>query len=320
MYIIESSKFGNFEKIFLRNEATQEYAAIIPDFGANLNEVVLSNGLKTFPVVDGDVNAHDLVINAVYKSAKLTPFPNRINKGKYEFEGNTHELLTNMPPHAIHGLVFDKSFTIVSKIASSDSAALTVMYPYRMETVGFPFSFDVYIEYLLDADGLTTTTTITNTGEGNIPVGDGWHMYFQCPCKIDDCLLTVPSDYILIPDSTLIPTGDKKAFTLFNAPLIFSNTTFDDCFSIVPDNKIAEVVLTDVQNDLSVISWQETGERKYNYLQIFTPLHRETMAIEPMTCQPDAFNNHEGLIILKPQEQVVLRCGIKAERARPNIG
>ncbi len=320
MYTIESSKFGNFEKIFLRNIATQEFAAIIPDFGANLNEVVLSNGVNTFPVVDGDLTAHDLVINAVYKSAKLTPFPNRINKGKYQFEGESHQLLTNMPPHAIHGLVFDKSFTVVSKIVSSDSAALTVLYPYQMETVGYPFSFNVSIEYLLNADGVTTTTTIVNTGEGNIPVGDGWHMYFQCPSKIDDCLLTVPSDYILVPDPTLIPTGAKNAFTTFNKPLLFSNTTLDDCFSIVCGNKIAEVVLTDVQNDLSVISWQETGDRKYNYLQIFTPLHRKSMAIEPMTCQPDAFNNYEELIILKPTEQVILRCGIKAERARPSIG
>ena len=46
-------------------------------------------------------------------------------------------------------------------------------------------------------------------------------------------------------------------------------------------NKIAEVVLTDVAHDLSVISWQETGDKNYNFLQIFTPPHRKCMAIEP---------------------------------------
>ena len=319
MYLIETSPFGNFTQITLKNESTQEHASIIPNFGANLINLVLNNGIQSYQVIDGTVTPHELVINAVYKSSKLAPFPNRINKGKYSFKNQDYELLTNMPPHAIHGLVFDKDFSITSQSATDSEATLSLTYQYQRETVGYPFSFDLQIDYLLNKNGLTMTTHMTNTGTEALPVGDGWHLYFRCPSNIDDCLLTLPSETILVPDATLIPTGVDKPYTDFNTSKIFSNTTFDDCFTISQKNKIAEVVLTDVAHDLSVISWQETGDNKYNFLQIYSPSHRKSLAIEPMTCQPDAFNNGEGVIVLQPQENKQWQCGVKVERARDTI-
>ena len=187
MYLIETSPFGNFTQITLKNESSQEHACIIPNFGANLTNLVLNNGIQSYQVIDGAVTPHELVINAVYKSSKLAPFPNRINKGKYSFENQDYELLTNMPPHAIHGLVFDKDFSISKQSATESEAFLSLTYQYQGETVGYPFSFDLQIVYLLNKYGLTMTTHMTNTGKEALPVGDGWHLYFRCPSNIDDC-------------------------------------------------------------------------------------------------------------------------------------
>ncbi|KAA3635266.1 MAG: hypothetical protein DWQ02_10115, partial [Bacteroidetes bacterium] len=38
----------------------------------------------------------------------------------------------------------------------------------------------------------------------------------------------------------------------------------------------------------------------FPYLQVYTPPHRNSIAIEPMTCPPDVYNNGVGLIELIP--------------------
>ena len=63
--------------------------------------------------------------------------------------------------------------------------------------------------------------------------------------------------------------------------------------------------------DFGFTIWQETGKYKYNFLQVYTPPHRKSIAIEPMTCAPDAFNNKDGLIVLGPFESFYAVCGIK---------
>jgi aldose 1-epimerase len=40
----------------------------------------------------------------------------------------------------------------------------------------------------------------------------------------------------------------------------------------------------------------------YPYLQIFTPEHRKSIAIENLSAAPDAFNNGMGLKVLEPDE------------------
>ncbi|MCB0643138.1 MAG: hypothetical protein KDC44_15925, partial [Phaeodactylibacter sp.] len=52
---------------------------------------------------------------------------------------------------------------------------------------------------------------------------------------------------------------------------------------------------------------------KYNFLQVFTPDHRQSIAIEPMTCNVDAFNNREGLIVLKPGEAHAASFGLRLD-------
>ena len=49
------------------------------------------------------------------------------------------------------------------------------------------------------------------------------------------------------------------------------------------------------------------------YLQIYTPLHRKNIAIEPITCVPNAFNSKEGFLELKPNEDYSLKIDLKVK-------
>ena len=100
----------------------------------------------------------------------------------------------------------------------------------------------------------------------------------------------------------MIPTGKTTQFTKFSEPAQIKKQEIDTGFILPKKESIKKTELYDKKQDIKIIIWQETGNRKYNYLQVFIPPKRTSIAIEPMTCSTDAFNNKEGLIILKPKE------------------
>ena len=42
----------------------------------------------------------------------------------------------------------------------------------------------------------------------------------------------------------------------------------------------------------------KASAKHFPFFQVFTPPHRESIALEPMTCNVDAFNNGQGLVSL----------------------
>ena len=57
-------------------------------------------------------------------------------------------------------------------------------------------------------------------------------------------------------------------------------------------------------------------EERFRYLQVFSgdtlapDRRRRSLAIEPMTCPPDAFRTQIDLIVLEPDEAVSLEWGL----------
>ncbi len=62
--------------------------------------------------------------------------------------------------------------------------------------------------------------------------------------------------------------------------------------------------------------WQEVGDGKYSFLQVYTPPTRDSIAFEPMTCAPDALNNKQGLIKLAPEKSVSIKWGVTSVPVR----
>lgn len=314
MFEIIQESFGEFKKIKIINNRTNEFISIIPKFGANLNQIILRKNMTTYSIISGSKNYKEMIKNKWFKSAKLIPFPNRINNGKYSWDNKSYQLQINSikQNQSIHGLLYNKEFEISKTKISENMASLEFEYYYNKEDAGFPFCFKTLIKHaLIDNKGYKCTTTIKNMDTKRIPIGDGWHPYLKTNEKINNILLKIPSTKMIQTDEKMIPTGHTKLFQKFLNPSKIREEKLDIGFALEKKEGIAITELYDPQQDLRIVLWQETGKRKYNYLQIFTHPSRMSIAIEPMTCNIDAFNNKEGLITLKSDESFKACYGIR---------
>lgn len=313
MYLIEEESFGKFTKIKLSNRKTKEYVSIIPDFGGTISELHLQKNNKLYSIVDGYNYADELEaeMEKSYKGAKLVPYPNRVAFGKYSFNNINYQLPINHEMHSIHGLVYDKKLSLVNQQATEEDVSIELQYIYDKEYKGYPFSFKLNIFYTFSEEGLTLSTRIENIDKNEIPVADGWHLYFKVANKIDECLFKIPSSETLALDETLIPTGKINKQEKYIHFSKIEGDNFDTCFVLPGKKSILSAELYDIIEDIRVVAWQESGNKKYNYMQVYSPPNRETLAIEPMTCEPNALNSGKGLIVLKPGEVFDATCGVK---------
>ena len=83
----------------------------------------------------------------------------------------------------------------------------------------------------------------------------------------------------------------------FNTAKKLGDTFFDNCFTLKMDIAGPACVITDETQKLQLEIYPESS---YPYLQMYTPPHRKSIAVENLSAAPDAFNNGMGLIVLQP--------------------
>ena len=64
----------------------------------------------------------------------------------------------------------------------------------------------------------------------------------------------------------------------------------------------------------SKVTVEKAGDKQYNAIQIYTPPDRMSIAIEPMTAEPDTLNHHRDLIVIKPGEIRTFVFGAKFQK------
>ena len=274
---------------------------ILPQAGALLHEFSIPLGNRRIQVINGYKNLADLHKNfsSSYKSAKLSPFVCRISEGKYSFEENTYEFEKKFNDgSAIHGILFNKPFTVLGKIIRENEASITLVYHYEKEDPAYPFEYKIAVQYTLKKSGrLYLDTTVTNPSQRTIPIADGWHPYFSLEGEVNQWLLSFRSRKNLVFDEKLIPMGHTREVNKFYSPRLIGDEFFDHCFLLEPDPGTASAVLENPANHLRLSFFPDSH---YPYLQIYTPDDRKSIAIENLSSAPDCFNNGLGLIILKP--------------------
>ncbi|MFH1327614.1 MAG: aldose 1-epimerase [Candidatus Bathyarchaeota archaeon] len=313
MFKIEPKPFGFFTKINLVNPQTKEYVSIIPEFGANVNEMVLNKNGINHSILDGSKSYSELIKNEWFKGAKLIPFPNRINNGQYSFDEKKYQLPINFPlqNHAIHGLLYDKKFRVKERIVTEKQASVTLEHFYKGKIQGYPFRFNTSIKYsLTENKGFKCVTLIKNLDTTRIPIGDGWHPYFKTRGKVNNLSIRVPSTQKIEVNKRTIPTGNIISFKNYSSLSKIGKEELDTGFLLKKKGGIASTEVYDPKQDLKILLWQETGKMKYNYLQVFIPPSRKSIAIEPMTCNIDVFNNEKGLIVLAPKQSFKASYGV----------
>src|SRR5580700_339808 len=239
----------------------------------------------------------------------LIPWPNRIAGGRYRFAGRHLQLPINEPAtgSAIHGLTRSMSWRLLD--AGADRCALALdLEPQD----GYPFRLGLEVVYVLDGSGLTTRLTAANHGTDPCPYGAGAHPYVQVAADalINEAMLQVPANVTLAADVRGIPTGAAvpvhgTAFD-FRAARRLGSTVLDTAFTeLRPDHDgLTRISLTSPSGDAGVTVWMDATMR---FAMIYSgdtladvSRRRHGLAIEPMTCAPDAFNSGAGLVILEP--------------------
>jgi aldose 1-epimerase len=318
MFQIEKEPFGKYSQYYLKNTSSGEYVSVVPSSGATINQVALAKENRVYELLDDCKTYEEFITDGKnkFKGSKLFPFPNRITDGQYSFEKKIYNFPINFPheKNAIHGILLDSDFQIVEQLTSDSDASLTIRHLTKGNEEGYPFKMTIDIKYQLSEKGFSCTTTIENTDHQNIPVGDGWHPYFKTGSMIDNCFLSMPVECSYEVDRRMIPTGKTIKESIFVKSTRIANTKFDTAYKLLPsEDNFFTTVLEDLHQGIVLKIWQEGGNNKYNYLQIYIPPDRQSIAIEPMTCLVDAFNNKEGLIILKPLEKRSFSFGLKLE-------
>jgi aldose 1-epimerase len=131
--------------------------------------------------------------------------------------------------------------------------------------------------------------------------------------------LRVPARTVLRSDERGIPIGKETVEGTgynFRQPRAIGRITLDHAFTDLDRdaNGIALVALRDPDQGTRVSLW---ADKNYPYLMVFSgdPLpdvQRRSLAVEPMTCPPNAFRTGAGLIRLEPGSKIASTWGIAA--------
>lgn len=302
------------EYLLARNENTGEYFSVYPQYGGNLNELSLSSGDAAHALLRGYDDANGFRSDNRFRGIVMLPFPNRVRDGRYEFDGVRYQLPINEPElhHALHGFFRDRSLHHSRTEVQEDRISVTLEHRYEGDYAGYPFPFQTEIKYSLHrTDGFACCTSITNQHSSEIPIGTGWHPYFRLGNQLDDLSLQLPSCKKILLGDRMLPTGEKLTLNDRGTSISLKEIFLDAIFEIDASDGIATTSLRNHKEQLDLCVWQETGFRKYNFITIYIPPSRDSIAIEPCSSNIDAFNNDDGLIVLSPGESISVSFGVK---------
>lgn len=242
----------------------------------------------------------------LHRGAQLIPWPNRIAGGRYKFAGAEHQLPLSEPDlgNALHGLVVWESWRTVLHVRDR------VVMAHRVQPrQGYPWRLDITLDYTVGPDGLRCTVEAVNSGDEAAPYGYGAHPYLTAgDDPIDSWSVEVPAERYLETDpKTQLPTELRSVADTdhdFRVPRQLGATKLDHAYTdLVRDTSgTATVRLLSATGTGVELSWPRTC----SWVQIYTSdrpepeNNRVGVAVEPMTCPPDAFNSGTDLVVIEP--------------------
>ncbi len=182
---------------------------------------------------------------------------------------------------------------------------------------GYPFTLALRIEYSLSEDGLAVRTTATNVGTDACPYGCGAHPYLTVGTAIvDPVLLRAPGRTVLHATSEAFPPAQRRSTGTeydFRQPRAIGAARLDHAFTDLERDAagVASVELANPESGAALTLWVDAS---YPYVMLFTgdlpDVQRRGLAVEPMTCPPNAFRSGEGLSASSPGTCVTSTWGI----------
>jgi aldose 1-epimerase len=243
-----------------------------------------------------------------FRGAIVAPWPNRIGDGRYTWDGQELQVPVNEIErgNALHGLLSFQAYAPVRRTPEAISLR-TILYP----TTGYPFTLEVTVEHRLAADsGLTTTVTARNTGRVDAPYGVCPHPYLLAgPEPLDTWSLLCPASTVLeVTPDRLLPVGTRP---------VEAGSDLDLRSPRPIDGRFLDHAFTDLAADADG-RWRVratapggtgveiSSDAGCPWVQVHTgdrpepENNRRGLAVEPMTCPPDAFRSGTDVVRLAP--------------------
>lgn len=279
--------------------ASGRYHAVVTEVGAVLRSLTV-DGRERLWTFDEDQAPRSSM------GRQLIPWPNRIRDGRYSFGDTDYQLpITEVPRHnASHGLGVGLPWELVSHTDDAITQRATY-YP----QAGWPFVLTAEITHRLSTDGISVTVEARNDGPTELPYGYGVHPYFAVPEGVETARLRAPFSRRLLVDDRMLPTdlvlieGDYD----LTDGVVIGDLLLDTAFT--GTSGPWEVELTTARSTIAV--W---ADETLPWCQLFIPTSRDAVAVEPMTCGPNAYNDgptHGDLIVLQPGETHTATWGIR---------
>jgi aldose 1-epimerase len=231
----------------------------------------------------------------------LIPWPNRLRNGRWVWAGQDLQLEVSSPesPNAMHGVVSWQPWTPLSTTDSTASVGTVIE-----ARPGYPFRLAAVLDYSLAADRLEVTLRVRNLGSAPAPFGAGMHPYLHVGAHEDGGIsgadLTVPARTAMDVEGGL-PTGATHRFHGDVGRI--GSRAFDDPLTdlVRDDDGWARLHLRGPLGTLVL-----AVDAAWPWLQIYTGdqfpegERRRSLAVEPMTCPPNALADGADLIVLDP--------------------
>jgi aldose 1-epimerase len=241
---------------------------------------------------------------AAWRGAVLLPWPNRVREGRWSWHGTPLQLDVASPehPHALHGLVAAQPWRLLAAVGAAVTVGTTVEPHF-----GYPFRLAAALDYRLADDRLTATLRVRNAGAEPAPVGAGFHPYLSVGAQrdggLDDAELHLPARTRLVLDGGL-PTGERRP--LDGAVGRIGDRVFDDALTDLErdGDGWARVRLRGPAGELEL-----AVDGAWPWLQVYSGdtlpagQRRRSLAVEPMTCPPNALADGVDLVVLEPGEE-----------------
>ena len=274
--------------------------------GADLAIDLRGGGLRRLAVGDWEV-LHGYPEGTVvegWPGAVLLPWPNRVRSGRWTWEGRDLQLQIGSlaAPHAIHGLVGWQPWAV---LASGDGEASvgTVIEPHP----GYPFRLAGVVDYRLDAGRLTVTVRVRNLGTERAPFGVGMHPYLSVGATADGDIRDADLDLPVRTTLELkggLPTGVRSPAD--GAIGRIGERAIDDAYTdlVRDDDSWARAQLRGPAGELEL-----AVDDAWSWLQVFSGdtlpegRRRRSLAVEPMTCPPNALADGVDLLLLEPGDE-----------------
>ncbi len=247
----------------------------------------------------------------------LSPWPNRIRDGRYDWDGAQHQLPIEdvARHHALHGLVRWEVWDRVDHTPDSVTTARAIQ-----PRPGYPYAIAMSTRWSVSpAGGLRADHVATNIGPTAAPFGLGAHPYVLLSGAGDT--LRVPAGRRLTVDDRLIPTGeepvDGTSFDLRD-PRPVGEAAWDTTFGVTErdDDGVARTTVLDPDGRGAEV-WQDAG---FGWIQLYnggaTGRVGRSVGIVPMTCPPDAFRSGTDVLTLEPGQRWRGSWGVRPVRPR----